>query len=153
MAWEIIAATGSQLAGQYISGQSEKKANKARAKALSIQAQRRLDKGKLEADLIKAQGGRDQTSLLANRLSSGASRRAVAESGALEDIASRAQFEADMALEDAQYEAQAIRDDVGAINAQNKYIDTATILGGTSTVLSNTYNYRAAQNRKGTGVI
>lgn len=147
----LEALTVAQLAGQYMQSQAEKSSNKARARALQAQAARRLSKGRMEADLITAQGGRDQTSLLADRLSSGSSRRAVAESGALEEIASRAKFEADMALEDAQYEAETMRQDSSAMLAQNRYIDMATILGGTSTVLSNKYNYNIAQNKTGKG--
>lgn len=147
----LEALTVAQLAGQYMQGQAEKSSNKAKARALQAQAARRLSKGRIEADLITAQGGRDQTSLLADRLSSGSSRRAVAESGALEEIASRAKFEADMALEDAQYEAETMRQDSSTMLAQNRYIDMATILGGTSTVLSNKYNYNIAQNKTGKG--
>lgn len=146
MAWGILAAaTGLQLAGQYMQGQAEKSANKARARALQAQAERRLRKGRMEADLITAQGGRDQTSLLASSLSEGSSRRAVAESGSLEEIARRAKFEADMALEDAQYEAQTLREDAQMTTAQNKYIDIATLLGGGATILSNKYNYDVAK--------
>lgn len=153
MAAAIIAATGLQLAGQFMQAQAEKSANKARARALQAQAQRRIDKGTMEANLITSQGGRDQTSLLASRLSSGSSRRAVAESGALEDIANRAKFEADLALEDAQYEAATLREDAGALQAQNKYNDIAALLGGGSTILGNYYQYKVAQNKKGTGVV
>ena len=151
MAWGIIAATGLQLAGQYMQGQAEKKANNARARALQAQAERRLNKGKTEAELIRSQGGRDQTSLMADKLSAGSSRRAVAESGALEEIASRAKFEAEMALEDAQYEAQTLREDAFATTSQNKYIDNSTLLSGVSTILSNKYNYDIAKNKTGKG--
>lgn len=147
----LEALTVAQLAGQYMQGQAEKSANKAKARALQAQAARRLSKGRMEADLIIAQGGRDQTSLLADRLSSGSSRRAVAESGALEEIASRAKFEADMALEDAQYEAQTLREDAQMTTAQNKYIDIATLLGGGATILSNKYEYDVAKNKTGKG--
>ena len=143
----MVAATAAQVAGQYMQNQAQKKANKTKARALQAQAERRLAKGKTEAELTIAQGGRDQTSLMADRLSSGSSRRALAESGALEEIASRAKFEADMVMEDAQYEAQMIREDAGATLAENKYADTATALSSAGTILSNSYQYKLA--RKG----
>lgn len=147
----LEAMTAMQIGGQVMQSQAEKSANKAKARALQAQATRRLAKGKLEADLITAQGGRDQTSLLTDRLSSGSSRRAMAESGALEEIASRAKFEADMALEDAQYEADTLRQDSSALLAQNRYMDMATILGAGSTIVENKYRYGVAQNKSGKG--
>lgn len=118
----LIGGTVGLTAG-LMGASAAKKAAAARAAALSKQAERRLAKGRQEVMGIKTQGQLSQTSFAADYLSRGGSREILAQDQGLDEIANRATYEASLAMEDAQYEAQMIRDDVEATkaNARDAY--------------------------------
>lgn len=109
---------------------AEKKAQRAKAAMLAKQAERRLMKGRQEALAIKTQGQLDQTSYAADYLSRGGSREILAQDMSMDEIANRATYEANLALEDAQYEAQMIREDIDASNANFRSSQRASFLEG-----------------------
>ena len=119
-----------------------KKAAAARAAALSKQADRRLAKGRQEAQSIKTQGQLSQTSFAADYLSRGGSREILAQDQGLDEIANRATYEAGLAMEDAQYEAQMIRDDVEATRTNARDAYRASLLEGGLGALSTYAEYK-----------
>jgi hypothetical protein len=125
------------LGAGLLGASAAKKAANAKANALSAQANRRLTKGKQEAMGIKTQGQLNQTSFAADYLSRGGSREILAQDMGMDEIADRATYEANLAMEDAQYEAQMIREDASAIRTNAKNEQRASILeaglGGLST--------------------
>lgn len=121
-----------------------KKAAAARAAALSKQAERRLAKGRQEAMGIKTQGQLSQTSFVADYLSRGGSREILAQDQGLDEIANRAAYEANIAMEDAQYEAQILRDDVEAVRTNARDTYRASLLEGGLGALSTYAEYKKA---------
>ena len=121
--WGTVIGGAVGLTAGLLSASAAKKASAAKAAALSKQAERRLSKGKQEAMSIKTQGELSQTSFAADYLSRGGSREILAQDQGLDEIANRASYEANLAMEDAQYEAQMIREDVEAtrVNARDAY--------------------------------
>lgn len=149
------AATGATIGGGYgaliggaiglgaglMGASAAKKAAAARAAALSKQADRRLAKGRQEAMGIKTQGQLSQSSFAADYLSRGGSREILAQDQGLDEIANRATYEANLAMEDAQYEAQMIRDDVEATKANARDTYRASLLEGGLGALSTYAEY------------
>ena len=127
-----------------LGAKAEKKAQAAKAAALAKQAERRLAKGRQEAMGIKTQGQLNQTSFAADYLSRGGSREVLAQDMGMDEIANRATYEANIALEDAQYEAQMIREDIDASNANFKSNQRASLLEGGLKALDTYARYDSA---------
>lgn len=122
---------GIKITSDILGGLSQRKALKSRAGALRAQAERRLSKGKAEAASITTQGKLSQTQFATQALTSGAmTRENLAQDMTLEEIANRAKIEADIAMEDAQYEATMMREDASAYEKQAKGALFSSILGG-----------------------
>jgi len=143
------------LVGGLMADSAERKRAKARAAALEAQAQRRLLQGNIEAQNAIGQGGMDQTTFASRALSSGAvDRTSLAAGNSLQEIANRAQYEADTALENAKYEADLIRQDASAIQADSKAQSTANYINAASSILdiygkySNRQNATASANQR-----
>lgn len=134
--WGTAIGAGLGVAGGLMAASAEKKAAAARAASLEKKAQRRLDQGKAQADAIKGQGQMDQTTLATKMISSGgATRSEAASDSSLAEIANRAQNESIVALQNSQYDAQSIREDIDAINQDSKSNQTASYINAASTIL------------------
>lgn len=127
-----------------LGAKAEKKAHAAKSAALAKQAERRLAKGRQEAMGIKTQGQLNQTSYAADALSRGISRQILSQDMSMDEIAARATYEANIALEDAQYEAQIIREDIDALNANYKSNKKASLLEGGLRALDTYARYDSA---------
>jgi len=134
--WGTAIGAGIGLAGGLMADSAERKKAKARAAALESQAQRRLLQGDIESKNILGQGGMDQTSFATRALSSGAvDRTSLAAGSSLQEIANRAQADATAALENANYEANLIRQDAQAITADAKSNSTANYFNAAASIL------------------
>ena len=121
---------GAKFGSDIFKGTSEKKSLEARASSLRQQAERRLSKGAQEAGAIKTQGELSKTSMATGLLSSGAMTRGdLSQDMTLDEISNRARIEADIALEDASYEANIMRQDASAYEKQGKNAVFGSILG------------------------
>lgn len=129
---------------------AEKKAQQAKAAALAKQAERRLFKGRQEAQGIKTQGQLSQTSYMADALSRGISREILVQDMGMDEIANRATYEANLAMEDAEYEAQMIREDIDASNANFRSGQRASLLEGGLSALGTYARYQEASGGRET---
>lgn len=123
-----------------ISGILSDNAAKKRAQAIAAykekQAQRTLDIGKAKANATVGQGQMDQTTLATKMLSTGGATRAeAAADSSLSEIANRAQNEATSIMEQANYDAQNIRDDISAMNQDTKDNTTAGYINAATSIL------------------
>lgn len=142
--WGTLIGGAIGLASGLMGASAEKKAQRAKAAALAKQAERRLSKGRQEAMGIKTQGQLNQTSYVSDALSRGVSRQILSQDMAMDEIANRATYEANLALEDAQYEAQMIREDIDASNANFRSNQRASFLEGGLKALDTYARYDSA---------
>lgn len=156
--WGTAIGAGVGLLGGIMADKASKKASRARAAALEKQALLRIKQGQLQADTIRGQGGMDQTTFATRALSSGSTdRTSLAQSGALTEIANRAEYEAGIAIENAALDAQSLRDDQAAMRRDEKdqtnaaYFNAATSILGTYGSYANTQNAADLQTAKNLG--
>lgn len=142
--YAVAAGAAIGLATGLMGASAEKKAQRVKAAALAKQAGRRLAKGRQEAMGIKTQGQLNQTSFAADYLSRGGSREILAQDMGMDEIANRATYEANLAMEDAQYEAQMIREDIDASNANFRSNQRASFLEGGIRALDTYARYDSA---------
>jgi len=140
--WGTAIGAGLGVAGGLLSASAEKKAAAAKAAALEKQAQRRLAQGQSQSLAIKGQGQMDQTTQATRMISSGgATRTEAAADSSLAEIANRAQNESVIALQNAEYDAQNIREDINAINQDSRSNQTAAYINAATTILGAAGNY------------
>lgn len=134
--WGTAIGAGVGAFGGMLADKAERKKAAARAAALENQAQRRLMQGEAQAAAIKGQGQMDQTSLATRMLSSGAmTREGMAQDVSLSEIANRAQNESIIAIQNSQYDAQNIRQDIGAMNEDIRASKTASYFDAANSIL------------------
>lgn len=133
-----IAAVGGGLGaiGDFASGSAARRAADNRATALKAAASRRLEQGKQQADILKAQGQMSQTSEFSSQLGRGISREDVFAGGSLMEIANRAKFASDQALEQSQIDANSILQDAQAVEQEGRNAQEAGVYKGIGSILS-----------------
>lgn len=148
--YAVAAGAALGLASGLMGASAEKKAQRAKAAALAKQAERRLSKGRQEAQGIITQGQLSQTSYLTDALSRGVSREILSQDVNIDELTNRATYEANLAMEDAQYEAQMIREDIEASNANFRSNQRASLLEGGLNALSTYARYQEASGARET---
>jgi hypothetical protein len=145
------AAIGGLVGGgvALLGDRSAKKQANAKAAALQLQANRRLKQGKDQSAAIIAEGGATQTSEFASMLGRGVSRNASIVNQSLDEIANRAEFASNQALESARLDAESIQQDRASIYADmNDSINARNISSFGSILGSGMSMYSTrAQNR------
>ena len=143
--WGTLIGGGLSLIAGIEAASRNRKSTNLKAEAFANQAKRRLQKGQMEADSLRTQGMLNQTSYAADFLSRGGSREVLAQDRGLDEVSNRASFEAQLALEDAAYEAQTLNEDASAMrrNAKDEY--RSSILQAGLGALGTYTNYRIAK--------
>lgn len=143
----FAAATAIKAGADILGAKEQSKAANERAAALQQQAKRRLEKSRLQAGSVLAQGQMDQTSYASRLLSSGAvDRSTLASDTSLDEITQRAKLQADLIMEDAEYDANTMRQDAIALGKAAKNAETAAYIGAAGSILGGAYKYYSAMD-------
>jgi hypothetical protein len=131
----MAAGTALEVYGTLKSGSAARRAADNRATALKAQATRRLQQGKQQSEMILSQGGMSQTSELSSQLGRGISREDVASGGSLLEIAERARFSSDQALEQARLDSESLMNDSYATSQEGRDAQQASLFSAGGSIL------------------
>lgn len=143
-------AGGALIGGitSFFGDKSAKKQADARAAALQLQAKRRLKLGKDQSEAALAEGGATKTSEFSAMLGRGVSRNASIVNQSLDEIANRAEFASNQALEQARMDAESIQQDRAAVYADMNDSINARNIGNFGSILQSGLGMYSAQSTK-----
>lgn len=131
----LAGAVAVDVYGKLKSGSEARRGADNRATALNAQAVRRRAQGKQQSDILLAQGGANQTSEASAMIGKGVSERSSIMGQSLDEIANRAKFASDQALEQAQADAESLIADAEVVSQEGRYMQEAAAYGSASSIL------------------